>query len=217
MIRGGQRKGAGRKSTWVSGAKFEDTVLIRVPKNIRDAVLEIAHKLDAGENIDLDSNSKIQDLQLRLYDLELANKLLIEQIEKYKLDLETQSNKIDNLERKEIVTNSISIDNELDTKSKKSTQLGLLDLENNFKIRSLTSIELSRRFKEDDAFVKIKKSYYKDRPNIFFDLLKELDPDGISWVTVGEKTKLRYVPDDKTSPEKLQALKNWIDSQNNAY
>ena len=56
MVRGGQREGAGRKSDWESKAKFEDTTVIRVPKNIKDKVMVVARKLDAGEGIDLDSN-----------------------------------------------------------------------------------------------------------------------------------------------------------------
>ena len=52
MPRGGKREGSGRKSTWKSGCKFEDTKLIRVPKAIADDVLEIAHKLDSGDSLD---------------------------------------------------------------------------------------------------------------------------------------------------------------------
>jgi hypothetical protein len=61
MTRGGYREKAGRKSTWVSGCKFEETKLIRVPIAISDRVLEIAHKLDNGESIDLvtESNNEI--------------------------------------------------------------------------------------------------------------------------------------------------------------
>ena len=57
MVRGGYREKAGRKSTWVSGCKFEETKLIRVPIAISDRVLEIAHKLDNGESIDLVTKS----------------------------------------------------------------------------------------------------------------------------------------------------------------
>jgi hypothetical protein len=57
MARGGQRDGAGRKSTWSSGCKFEQTKLIRVPSSISDKILEIAHKLDSGETIDLETKS----------------------------------------------------------------------------------------------------------------------------------------------------------------
>ena len=57
MPRGGHREKAGRKSTWVSGCKFEDTKLIRVPATIAAQLLEIAHKLDGGEAIDSDTKS----------------------------------------------------------------------------------------------------------------------------------------------------------------
>ncbi len=56
--RGGSREGAGRKSTWVSGCKQEDTKLIRVPKVIADQLLKIAHEVDAGRTIDLDTQLK---------------------------------------------------------------------------------------------------------------------------------------------------------------
>ena len=55
MARGGYREKAGRKSTWVSGCTFEETKLIRVPIAISDKVLEFAHKLDGGQNIDLET------------------------------------------------------------------------------------------------------------------------------------------------------------------
>lgn len=52
MPRGGHREKAGRKSTWKSGCRYEDTKLIRVPTSISDELLKIAHKLDAGESLD---------------------------------------------------------------------------------------------------------------------------------------------------------------------
>ena len=55
MARGGYREKAGRKSTWVSGCTFEETKLIRVPIAISDKVLEFAHKIDGGQNIDLET------------------------------------------------------------------------------------------------------------------------------------------------------------------
>jgi hypothetical protein len=63
MPRGGRRDGSGRKSTWVSGCKFEDTKLIRVPTAIANKLLEIAHKLDSGEIIDLETESLRDELE----------------------------------------------------------------------------------------------------------------------------------------------------------
>ena len=57
MPRGGRREGAGRKTQWVSGCSFPETTIIRVPKVLRNELLEIAHRLDAGEEIDLVSKS----------------------------------------------------------------------------------------------------------------------------------------------------------------
>ena len=55
--RGGVRERAGRKSSWVSGCRQEETKLIRVPEKLAKQLNEIAHKLDAGEAIDLDTKS----------------------------------------------------------------------------------------------------------------------------------------------------------------
>ena len=71
MARGGQRDGAGRKSTWASGCGFEETKLIRVPIAISDKVLEFAHKLDSGATIDLETKSLNQIEAKSIEQLEL--------------------------------------------------------------------------------------------------------------------------------------------------
>jgi hypothetical protein len=58
MAPGGKRTGAGRKSTWRSGCPFTKTKLIRVPIEIAEQILDIAHRLDAGETIDFDTPSE---------------------------------------------------------------------------------------------------------------------------------------------------------------
>ncbi|HEY9873598.1 MAG TPA: hypothetical protein V6D12_09175 [Candidatus Obscuribacterales bacterium] len=55
--RGGAREKAGRKSSWVSGCRQEETKLIRVPEKLAEQLNKIAHRLDAGEIIDLDTKS----------------------------------------------------------------------------------------------------------------------------------------------------------------
>jgi hypothetical protein len=55
MNRGGYRKGSGRKSPWKSG----DTRTIRVPEILADRLLEIAHWLDEGGNIEFVTESKV--------------------------------------------------------------------------------------------------------------------------------------------------------------
>lgn len=57
--RGGYRENAGRKSTW----KHKDTCTIRIPKTFAQELVELAHRLDNGELIDNDTESKF-----RVYD-----------------------------------------------------------------------------------------------------------------------------------------------------
>ncbi|GEM_PF-2739578 len=93
MVRGGKRERAGCKTTWESGVKFEETSPIRVPVYIKDKVLEIAHRLDAGELLESVSNSnsqQLQDIEAKLILADLENQKLLEQVESYRLDLETQ-------------------------------------------------------------------------------------------------------------------------------
>jgi hypothetical protein len=82
MPRGGFRENAGRKSEWASGRTFGETKPIRVPREHSDTLLEIAHRLDAGETIDLDTES-LQD----------ENQQLKEQVDRLerKLDEATKS------------------------------------------------------------------------------------------------------------------------------
>ena len=94
MSRGGFREGAGRKTGWSSGCKFEETSPIRVPNYIKSEVLEIAHKLDAGEKIDFVSNSKreaFQELEAKLSVIELEKQEILKQMEEYQFELETKS------------------------------------------------------------------------------------------------------------------------------
>lgn len=52
--RGGSRDNAGRKSSWQHSA----TQTIRVPKVFAHQLVKIAHQLDNGEAIDIDTKSK---------------------------------------------------------------------------------------------------------------------------------------------------------------
>lgn len=87
MPSGGSRSHAGRKSTWISGRKFEDTATIRVPKEFKKTLLEIAKKLDAGEEFDLVSNSKliqneITKLKTKVVELEISNTELAKSLQR---------------------------------------------------------------------------------------------------------------------------------------
>ena len=85
MPRGGKREGAGKKNTWKSGCKFEDTKVIRVPVLIADKVLEAAHKIDAGKDLEKEIQSlkydksklerRLQDLTTRQLELPLSKPL----------------------------------------------------------------------------------------------------------------------------------------------
>ena len=57
MVHGGFRSGAGRKTSWSSGCTFEQTKLIRVPSVISGRLLELAHSLDSGEQVDIVTKS----------------------------------------------------------------------------------------------------------------------------------------------------------------
>lgn len=63
--RGGRRENAGRKSNW----KNKDTVTIRVPRAIVFQVIEVAHRIDSRENIELDTESESEK-----YDFDIKSK-----------------------------------------------------------------------------------------------------------------------------------------------
>lgn len=56
-LRGGRRENAGSQLTWNN----KDTITIRVPKLIATQVMAIAHRLDSGARIELDTESKAVD------------------------------------------------------------------------------------------------------------------------------------------------------------
>lgn len=59
MPRGGHREGAGRKSTWNN----RETIVIRVPKVFAKQLLQIAQKLDRGEQIEPVTKSKSKRIE----------------------------------------------------------------------------------------------------------------------------------------------------------
>lgn len=83
MPRGGSRKGAGRKSSWKSGCKQEQTKLIRVPSILVSQLLDIAHWLDGGGTIEKVTKSIQGELPL------LSNQ---------PIEIETNSNKYNETE-----------------------------------------------------------------------------------------------------------------------
>jgi hypothetical protein len=71
--RGGSRLNAGRKSNWSTS----ETQTIRVPVSLVDPILEIAHKLDSGENIESDTKSNTLSLE---YLQSIKEKLLTDKV-----------------------------------------------------------------------------------------------------------------------------------------
>lgn len=57
MPRGGKREGAGAKPKWKHGK----TTSIRVPEVLVEDVLKAARRLDEGESLEFDTNSKVID------------------------------------------------------------------------------------------------------------------------------------------------------------
>lgn len=71
MTRGGHREKAGRKSTWKSGCRYEETKLIRVPIQLAEKLLEIAHKLDSGESF----GPTLEQLSLPVFDSSFSTQI----------------------------------------------------------------------------------------------------------------------------------------------
>lgn len=155
MPRGGSRKGAGRKTAWESGCTFAETTVIRVPKYLKNEVLELAHRLDAGEEVDLVSKSiKERNNYLEGKVLGLEKKLL---------------NQTKSLKEKV-------------TKSKNVDKQGQLDLVTESEIK-MSGIKLSeKRFNLNKAAaVKSKK---RNSINKFIEWSRSKDPDDIPWIPV---------------------------------
>lgn len=132
MPRGGSRKGAGRKTSWASGCQFEDTKVVRVPKEIASEVLEIAHKLDEGAEVVYDDSLKVENQKLK------------EQVEQ--LEEEVESLKESSLVGLPLFSQNKVI-NDLDTNSIVISAQDLQDIKNEV-LRSLRMGEQSKVYKQ---------------------------------------------------------------------
>ena len=104
--RGGFRENAGRKTGWPSGCGFDKTKIIRVPKEFAEQLLQIAHKLDAGEFLDLVTDSR-QELNSNLLS---EKELVTKSIDNGFINSVTNSNSesdLGSLLDKELVTESV--------------------------------------------------------------------------------------------------------------
>nr|ADO19152.1 hypothetical protein Nfla_5802 [Nostoc flagelliforme str. Sunitezuoqi] len=89
--RGGRRENAGRKSNW----KNKDTITIRVPRAIVSRVIEVAHRIDSGEQIESDTESKNAECDVVTQSKTRGNEII------------TQSNRESQELKSDFVTNSI--------------------------------------------------------------------------------------------------------------
>jgi uncharacterized protein YdeI (BOF family) len=53
IMSGGFREGSGRKNPWASQTKIEDCKSIRVPGQIVDRLMQVAHYIDAGGEVNI--------------------------------------------------------------------------------------------------------------------------------------------------------------------
>ena len=170
MPRGGKREGAGRKSTWVSGRKVEQTTLIRVPEEFAEQLLLIAHKLDSGETFDF----------------------LAESLEEEFLDLVTESNQDIDISSFDSVTKSETESQQEEVLSK-GKQLELLkDISNSTDtVLFLSSVELAKRLNTNGSTIS-KHKLGKRQPSLP-EWTKKKDPQGISWEYCEENKKYKPV------------------------
>jgi hypothetical protein len=59
VMSGGAREGAGRKNSWASQTRKENCKLIRVPEYIADKMVQIAHYVDAGGEVNTSQFEKV--------------------------------------------------------------------------------------------------------------------------------------------------------------
>ena len=91
-VRGGYRENAGRKSSW----HHSNTCTIRIPKPFAEQLIELARRLDNGEIIDTDTESKFRDDDLVTESIQVGADPLdspIAQTDKgASIDIDTKSN-----------------------------------------------------------------------------------------------------------------------------
>jgi hypothetical protein len=58
IMSGGFREGSGRKNPWASQTKIEDCKSIRVPGQIVDRLMKVAHYIDAGGEVNLHTSDE---------------------------------------------------------------------------------------------------------------------------------------------------------------
>jgi len=216
MPRGGKREGAGRKTTWASGRGIEDTTVIRVPKEFASKLLEIAHKLDAGENIDFVTNSKydtvtqsnIITIPAQVIDpvcftesVVLHDEVVLENVTESKLvptELVTESEQVE----VELITESEEAEIELITESKTESVTNSVNeseddqpslvVHPKVEVPSrITSEQMAKRMGMSRSTLASHKNRKSSKKFLAF--LEATDPEHIRWCPIKENGKLFYV------------------------
>jgi hypothetical protein len=208
MARGGKREGAGRKTTWVSGRGIEDTTVIRVPKEFASKLLEIAHKLDAGENIEFVTNSNndivtqsnIATAPAQVIDSVVSTESVTPH-EEMVLENVTESNSASTeliTESKQVaiesITESNNETNESVTNSVDESEDDQPSLVVHPKVEALskiTSAQMATRIGISSSTLAGHKNEKSSKK--FLEFLKARDPDHIAWCPIKEKGKVFYV------------------------
>jgi len=216
MPRGGKREGAGRKTTWASGRSIEDTTVIRVPKEFASKLLEIAHKLDAGENIDFVTNSnydtvtqskiiaapaEVIDPVASIESAVLHDEVVSENVtesEPIEIELVTESKPVPI----ELITESELVEIELRTESKNESVTNSVNeseddqpslvVHPKVEVPSkITSEQMAKRIGISSSTLSGHRTEKSSKK--FLEFLKARDPDHIAWCPIKEKGKLFYV------------------------
>jgi hypothetical protein len=219
MSRGGKREGAGRKTTWASGRSIEDTTVIRVPKEFASKLLEIAHKLDAGESIDFVTNSsydtvtqsniialpaQVIDSAVSTESVALQGEVIAESVTESKqveIELVAESKSV----QKELVTESKSVQKELVTESKneinelvtnsvnesEDDQTSLVVHPKVEALSKITSAQMAERMGMSRSTLASHKNRKSSKKFLAF--LEATDPEHITWCPIKENGKLFYV------------------------
>lgn len=198
MTRGGFRSNAGRKSTWASGCSQAETTVIRVPRTIKDDVLELAHKLDAGETIDLvteSSNDKILLLQ--------------EENQELKYQLDTLQKSFDSLYE---INHQRQIQNNVNSSEEEVKRYVIYRSKVHKDINDTTVIlkvsQLATRLSV--ASRTVSNYVYRKSESVFSSWTKTKDPDDISWKSLSKK--LGYVPAIDLTSKQKENLNYWLEN-----
>ena len=192
----------------LQGCCYEETIAIRIPKTLKGDVLEIAHKLDAGETIDLvteSSNDKILLLQ--------------EENQELKYQLETLQKSFDSLyeitqkKQNESDSNNLKDENTTNKLLEKDIEKYIVYRSKIYEgIDNVTVIlKVSQIAKRLSVAERTISNYvYQKSESDFIAWTKKKDPDNISWKLLSKK--FGYVPAVNLTSQQEEKLNDWIEN-----